>query len=184
MGFDVRAGLLTALLGAALALAPAAQAEGLGSASVLANPALPQPGLCGRRPGGLVAASGGGDRFEVVLGRGGRVHALGATSAVGCDRRGELGTEAHRNPIVVYSRCPHAPFAAGPRAAPGPTAAGCGGRGRAAAPRTGSRRHRPDTTSATRSTGPSCSPSSTAPHTNTARRACTPRAWWAARLVR
>lgn len=31
----------------------------------------------------------------------------------------KLGTEAHRNPIVVYSRCPHAPFAGGPAGSAG-----------------------------------------------------------------
>jgi len=58
------------------------------------------------------AGSGSGHRFEIVVRRGTHEHALSATSAVGWIDGVKLGSDSHGHAIVVYSRCPHSPFAA------------------------------------------------------------------------
>jgi len=63
---------------------------------------------------GLVAwssASGSGNRYEVVIRRNGRNRPLTATSATGWIDAVKLGTDTSGQEIVVYSRCPHQPFA-------------------------------------------------------------------------
>ncbi len=97
---------------AAGAALPAGAAAGqFGAAANLAAPAFPS-GVSA--VGGVVAwaaASGSGHRFEIVVRRGGRSRALRATSAVGWIDAVKLGTDSAGRSIVVYSRCPHSPFA-------------------------------------------------------------------------
>ncbi|MGA2454778.1 MAG: hypothetical protein ABSG93_14770 [Solirubrobacteraceae bacterium] len=91
----------------------AAQAEALGVAARLATPAFPSTVSAA---GGVIAwasASGSGHRFEIVVRSGGHNRALSATSAVGWIDGVKLGTSASGSAIVVYSRCPHSPFASG-----------------------------------------------------------------------
>jgi len=93
--------------------APAAVAASgtLGVALGVATPAFPSSVSA---VGGVVAwaaASGSGHRFEIVVRRGPRNQALTATSAVGWIDGVKLGTDSGGHSIVVYSRCPHSPFA-------------------------------------------------------------------------
>jgi hypothetical protein len=92
-------------------LSPAVASAGtLGSARVLATPTFTSPVAAA---GGVIAwaaSSGRGHRFEVLISRAGKTHALASTSAVGWIEGVKLGTDAHGHAIVVYSRCPHAPF--------------------------------------------------------------------------
>ena len=114
MGYKVRMAAVGALVGVGLTLpCAAAQAGALGVAASLATPAFPSS-VSGA--GGVVAwaaESGPGHRFEIVLRHGGRDHALGATSAVGWIDGVKLGTAPSGHAIVVYSRCPHSPYAGG-----------------------------------------------------------------------
>jgi hypothetical protein len=113
-GFKVRVAAVGALVAVALTIpATAAQAGTLSAVTRLATPAFPS----------FVSASGGvvawatpsspGHRFEIVVRRGGRDHALSATSAVGWIDAVKLGTGSSGRSIVVYSRCPHSPYAGG-----------------------------------------------------------------------
>ena len=91
--------------------AAVAAAGALGVAAGLATPAFPSSVSA---VGGVVAwaaASGPGHRFEIVVRRAGHNHALTATSAVGWIDGVKLGTDSGSRSIVVYSRCPHSPFA-------------------------------------------------------------------------
>jgi hypothetical protein len=113
MGFrGVGIGLLAVLAVTGVALEPAAARAGsLGSTSVLATPTFTSPVAA---TGGVVAwaaPSGRGHRFEILIRRAGATHALASTSAVGWIDGVKLGTDAHGRAIVVYSRCPHSPFA-------------------------------------------------------------------------
>jgi hypothetical protein len=103
-----------ALVALAVTLPAAAALAGtLGATARLATPAFPSSVSA---VGGVVAwaaPSGPGHRFEIVVRRGGRDHALGATSAVGWIDGVKLGTGASGRSIVVYSRCPHSPYAGG-----------------------------------------------------------------------
>ncbi len=105
-------GLVLALM--LLSLSPAgAQAASVGLSARLAAPTFPSSVSAA---GGVVAwasASGSGHRFEIVVRSGGRDRALTATSAVGWIDGVKLGTGAGGETIVVYSRCPHSPFAGG-----------------------------------------------------------------------
>ncbi len=77
----------------------------------LATPAFPSSVSA---VGGVIAwaaESGPGHRFEIVVREGGHNHALRATSAVGWIDGVKLGTDSGGHAIVVYSRCPHSPFA-------------------------------------------------------------------------
>ena len=89
----------------------AARAGSLGSAHVLASPTFPGAVAAA---GGVIAwaaPSGGARRFEIVIHHGAATHALSDTSAVGWIDAVKLGTDSHGHAIVVYSRCPHSPFA-------------------------------------------------------------------------
>jgi hypothetical protein len=121
MGFRAHvaaAGLRMAAGGALFALAltfpaAAAQAGTLGAVTRLATPAFPSSVSAS---GGMVAwaaPSGRGHRFEIFVRRGGRDHALSETSAVGWIDGVKLGTGSSGRSIVVYSRCPHSPYAGG-----------------------------------------------------------------------
>jgi hypothetical protein len=90
-----------------------AQAASVSVSSRLAAPAFPSSVSAA---GGVIAwanASGSGHRFEVVVRSGAHDRALTATSAAGWIDGVRLGTSAGGSPIVVYSRCPHSPFASG-----------------------------------------------------------------------
>jgi hypothetical protein len=103
------------LLAAALVSMPAAAAQAA-SVSVAARLAAPTFPSSVSAAGGLVAwasASGSGHRFAIVVRSGGHERVLSATSAVGWVDGVKLGTSASGRPIVVYSRCPHSPFASG-----------------------------------------------------------------------
>ncbi len=105
-----------ALLGALLAVAvgmpvAAAHAAALGIAARLAAPAFPSSVSA---TGGVIAwasASGSSHRFEIVVREAGRDRALSATSAVGWIDGIKLGTGASGRSVVVYSHCPHSPYA-------------------------------------------------------------------------
>jgi hypothetical protein len=104
------AGTLVAV-GLTVAAAAAAAVGALGAAADLARPAFPSSVSA---VGGVIAwaaASGPEHRFEIVVRRGGHNHALTATSAVGWIDGVKLGTGSGGHSIVVYSRCPHSPFA-------------------------------------------------------------------------
>jgi hypothetical protein len=91
--------------------AAVAAAGTLGVAARLATPGFPSSVSA---MGGIIAwaaTSGAGHRFEIVVRRGTHDHALAATSAVGWIDGIKLGTDSRGRPIVVYSRCPHSPFA-------------------------------------------------------------------------
>ncbi len=111
MGFTRRAAISAVVtLGAALA----AGAAPAGAFSVGANLAAPSFPSSVSAAGGMVAwaaGSGSGHRFEIVVRRGTHDRALSATSAVGWIDGVKLGSDAHGHAIVVYSRCPHSPFA-------------------------------------------------------------------------
>jgi hypothetical protein len=90
---------------------PAAEAGVFGVAGDLATPAFPS---WVSAVGGVIAwaaESGAGHRFEIVVRQRGHDHALSATSAVGWIDGVKLGTDSGGHSIVVYSRCPHSPFA-------------------------------------------------------------------------
>jgi hypothetical protein len=104
-----------ALLAAALLSMPAAgaRAASVGVSAHLAAPTFPSSVSAAD---GLVAwasASGSGHRFAIVVRGGGHDRVLAATSAVGWIDGVKLGTAADGHTIVVYSRCPHSPFASG-----------------------------------------------------------------------
>jgi hypothetical protein len=110
MGFKRVAAAALVAVGATV---PAAAAEvgALGTAERLATPAFPSSVSA---VGGVIAwaaESGPGHRFEIVVRRGGHNHPLSATSAVGWIDGVKLGTDSSEHSIVVYSRCPHSPFA-------------------------------------------------------------------------
>ncbi len=91
--------------------ATVAAAGAFGVAANLATPAFPTSVSA---VGGVVAwaaTSGPGHRFELVVRRGTHNHALTATSAVGWIDAVKLGTDSHGHSLVIYSRCPHSPFA-------------------------------------------------------------------------
>jgi hypothetical protein len=101
------------VLAVLVSVATTADGAVLGIAARLASPAFPSPVSAA---GGAIAwatASGSGHRFEIVVREGARDRALGATSAVGWIDGVKLGTGASGRPIVVYSHCPHSPFAGG-----------------------------------------------------------------------
>ncbi len=80
-------------------------------AADLATPAFPTSVSA---VGGVVAwaaTSGPGHRFEIVVRRATHNHALTATSAVGWIDAVKLGTDSRGHSLVIYSRCPHSPFA-------------------------------------------------------------------------
>ncbi len=104
---------------AVLVASALASAQSLGQARVLASPAFPSPVAAWGGVVAWVAPSGGGHRFEIVIRRGGSTRALARTSAVGWIDGVKLGTDAHGHAIVVYSRCPHSPFASGPAGSAG-----------------------------------------------------------------
>ena len=110
MGFK-RVAAAGTLVAVGVTFAVAAAIGALGVAADLARPAFPSSVSA---VGGVVAwaaASGPGHRFEIVIRRGGHNHALTATSAVGWIDGVKLGTDSGGRSIVVYSRCPHSPFA-------------------------------------------------------------------------
>lgn len=100
------------LLAAGVTVPVAVSAAGtFGVAANLARPAFPSSVSA---VGGVVAwaaASGPGHRFEIVVRRGSHSQALTGTSAVGWIDGVKLGTDSGGHSIVVYSRCPHSPFA-------------------------------------------------------------------------
>ena len=103
------------LLAATLVSVPVAgaQATSVSVSARLAAPAFPSSVSAA---GGVVAwasASGPGHRFAIVVRGGGHDRVLAATSAVGWIDGVKLGTSAGGRQIVVYSRCPHSPFASG-----------------------------------------------------------------------
>jgi hypothetical protein len=111
MGFKRMAAV--GLLLAAGVTVPAARAVAgtFGVAAGLATPAFPTSVSA---VGGVVAwaaTSGPGHRFAIVVRRGRHNHALTATSAVGWIDAVKLGTDSRGHSLVVYSRCPHSPFA-------------------------------------------------------------------------
>ena len=114
MGCKVRVAAVGALLAVAATVpAAAAPAGALGAVADLATPAFPSSVSA---VGGVIAwaaESGPGHRFEIVLRHGGHDHALSATSAVGWIDGVKLGTDSGGHSIVVYSRCPHSPYANG-----------------------------------------------------------------------
>jgi hypothetical protein len=102
-------GMLAAI---GVTFAPAAAWAGsLGSTSSLATPTFTSPLAAAGGVTAWVAPSGRGHRFEVLIHRAGATHALTRTSAVGWIDGVKLGTDAHGHAVVVYSRCPHSPFA-------------------------------------------------------------------------
>jgi len=111
MGFK-RVAVAGVLLAVGVTVPAAVAAAGtLGVAAGLATPAFPSSVSA---VGGVIAwaaASGAGHRFEVVVRRGRHNLALTATSAVGWIDGVKLGTDSAGHSIVVYSRCPHSPFA-------------------------------------------------------------------------
>ncbi len=111
MGF-MRVAVVGVLVAVGVMVAAAtAEAGAFGVAADLATPAFPSSVST---VGGVIAwaaESGAGHRFEIVVRRGGHSHALAATSAVGWIDGVKLGTDSSGRSIVVYSRCPHSPFA-------------------------------------------------------------------------
>ena len=111
MGFK-RVAAVGVLLAVGVTVPTAVAAAGaFGVAADLATPAFPSSVSA---VGGVIAwaaASGPGHRFEIVVRRGRHSHALSATSAVGWIDGVKLGTDSGGHSIVVYSRCPHSPFA-------------------------------------------------------------------------
>jgi len=111
MGFKRVAAVCVFVALAVTVPAAAAQAGALGVAAELATPAFPSSVSA---VGGVLAwaaGSGPGHRFEIVVRRGGHNHALSATSAAGWIDGVKLGTDSGDHSIVVYSHCPHSPFA-------------------------------------------------------------------------
>jgi hypothetical protein len=111
MGFK-RVAAVGALVAVGMTVAETVAAVGaLGVTADLARPAFPSSVSA---VGGVIvwaAASGPGHRFEIIVRRGGHNHALTATSAVGWIDGVKLGTDSGGHSIVIYSRCPHSPFA-------------------------------------------------------------------------
>jgi hypothetical protein len=111
MGFK-RVAAVGVLLAVGVTVPAAVAAAGaFGVAADLATPAFPSSVSA---VGGVVAwaaASGPGHRFEIVVRRGRHSHALTATSSARWIDAVKLGTDAGGRSIVVYSRCPHSPFA-------------------------------------------------------------------------
>lgn len=88
-----------------------AAAGAFGVATDVSTPAFPTSVSA---VGGVVAwaaTSGPGHQFEIVIRRGRHNHVLSATSAVGWIDAVKLGTDSRGHSLVVYSRCPHSPFA-------------------------------------------------------------------------
>ncbi len=111
MGFKRRAGSsAVVILGAALA-AGAAQAGAFGVGANLATPSFPTSVSAADGMVAWAAGSGSGHRFEIVVRAGTHERALSATSAVGWIDGVKLGSDSRGRAIVVYSRCPHSPFA-------------------------------------------------------------------------
>ncbi len=111
MGLKCTAAVGALLVTAAAVPAVRAQAAPLSMSAELAAPAFPSPVSAA---GGVIAwaaPSGAGHRFAIVVRQGGHEHALSATSAVGWIDGIKLGTDSAGHSIVVYSRCPHSPFA-------------------------------------------------------------------------
>ena len=111
MGFK-RVAAIGVLLAVGVTVPATVAAAGVfGVAADLATPAFPTSVSA---VGGVVAwaaTSGPGHRFEIVVIRGRHYHALTATSAVGWIDGVKLGTDSRGHSLVVYSRCPHSPFA-------------------------------------------------------------------------
>jgi hypothetical protein len=107
------AALVGLVLAVLVSVPTAADGTTLGVTARLASPAFPSPVSAARGAVAWVAASGSGHRFEVIVRERGHDRALGATSAVGWIDGVKLGTGASGHPIVVYSHCPHSPFAGG-----------------------------------------------------------------------
>lgn len=107
--------LLAGLLVAAAVGTPVATAQAgtLGVSTRLATPAFPSAVSAASGVIAWAAASGHGHRFEIVIRQHGRDRSLRATSAVGWIDAVKLGTGGSGRAIVVYSRCPHSPFATG-----------------------------------------------------------------------
>jgi len=111
IGFKPYVAAVGVLISAAVMVATAVAAGVLGTAARVATPAFPSSVSA---VGGVIAwaaESGAGHRFEIVVRRGGHNHALSGTSAVGWIDGVKLGTDSGEHSIVVYSRCPHSPFA-------------------------------------------------------------------------
>jgi hypothetical protein len=107
-----RGAFVVVLLGASVAVPMAAAAGGsLGTATVAATPAFVSPVSAVDGALAWAAPSGTHHRFEVVVRSGGRNRPLSATSAVGWIDGVKLGTDSAGRTIVVYSHCPHSPFA-------------------------------------------------------------------------
>jgi hypothetical protein len=111
MGFK-RVAAVGVLLAVCVTVPAAVAAAGaVGVATGLATPAFPTSVSA---VGGVIAwaaASGPGHKFEIVVRHGRHRHMLTATSAVGWIDGVKLGTDSGGRSIVVYSRCPHSPFA-------------------------------------------------------------------------
>jgi len=86
-------------------------AGAFGVAARLATPAFPSSVSAVGGVTAWAASSGSSHRFEIVVRRGTRTRALNATSAGGWIDAVKLGTDSRGRSIVVYSRCPHSPFA-------------------------------------------------------------------------
>lgn len=98
------------ILGSTLAAgAPHAGAFAVGAN--LAAPSFPSSVSAAAGTVAWAAGSGSGHRFEIVVRQGAHERALNATSAVGWIDGVKLGSDSHGHAIVVYSRCPHSPFA-------------------------------------------------------------------------
>jgi hypothetical protein len=114
MGFTVRLAAVGALVAVGVAIpASAAEAGALGVSASLATPAFPSSVSAVDGVVAWAAQSGPDHRFEIVVRRSGHDHALSATSAVGWIDAVKLGTGSSGRSIVVYSRCPHSPYAGG-----------------------------------------------------------------------
>ncbi len=112
MRFKVRVATVTALVAVGVTMpAAAVEAGALGVAASVATPAFPSAVSAAGGTIAWAAESGVGHRFEIVIRRDGHDHALSATSAVGWIDGVKLGTASGGRSIVVYSRCPHSPFA-------------------------------------------------------------------------
>ena len=109
-----RAGAAAVLLASFAWGAAGARAADLTVNGVLAAPAQVTSVAASEGMQAWAAPSGAGHRFAVVLRRAGHNRVLGATSAVGWIDSVKLGTDSRGRSIVVYSRCPHDPFASAP----------------------------------------------------------------------
>jgi hypothetical protein len=111
MAAHARAVLVGLVLAALVSVPAAASAAALGISARLASPAFPSEVSAAGGAIAWAAASGSGHRFQIVVREGARDRALRATSAMGWIDGVKLGTGASGRPIVVYSHCPHSPFA-------------------------------------------------------------------------